>query len=146
MTWEPNTTDDQARDGSGDSGAPLSGAADRSFAPADHAGDASYPASSQESEGPQFPEELREMAEQNAGGWVYDVAAELRGNQAAPPEHVIGAWRIDADGSPSGEYVANPYYLPFRRRGRFRRWWKAAIAVVVLLAVAGAVLLVVLNS
>ena len=86
------------------------------------------------------------MAERNAGGWVYDVDAKLRGNQAAPPEHVIGAWRIEADGSPSGEYVANPYYLPYRRRRRFGRWWKAAVAVVVLLVIAGAVLFVVLKS
>jgi hypothetical protein len=37
------------------------------------------------------------------------------------PEAIVGAWKIDDDGSPTGEYEANPNYRPARRRLPWRR-------------------------
>ena len=68
-----------------------------------------------------FPPELQEQAAENAGGWVYDIDPAFQGTGSIPPERIIGAWRIDDTGSPTDEFVTNPYYYyrpssPKRRR------------------------------
>jgi hypothetical protein len=60
-----------------------------------------------------FPPELLEEAKSKPGGWVYaiDPAYAPGGpNGAIPPEGIIGAWKIADDGTPTGEYQANPRY------------------------------------
>ncbi len=52
------------------------------------------------------------QAKLNPGGWVlvvdhYDGPAE-----EVPRERVQGAWKVDADGIISGEFVPNPKYRP----------------------------------
>lgn len=47
------------------------------------------------------------------GSWLYaiDPAYAPDGPDAAvPPEGIIGAWKIADDGTPAGEYQANPRY------------------------------------
>ena len=60
-----------------------------------------------------FPSELLAEAKSKPGGWVYaiDPAYAPDGpNGAVPPEGIIGAWKIADDGTPTGEYQANPRY------------------------------------
>ncbi|HCU91534.1 MAG TPA: hypothetical protein DHU96_01735 [Actinobacteria bacterium] len=60
-----------------------------------------------------FPPELLAEARLKPGGWVYaiDPAYAPEGpDGAVPPEGIIGAWKIADDGTPTGEYQANPRY------------------------------------
>jgi hypothetical protein len=60
-----------------------------------------------------FPPELIAEAKSTPGGWVYVVDptyAPDGADGAVPPEGVIGAWKIADDGTPTGEYQANPRY------------------------------------
>jgi HEAT repeat protein len=59
-----------------------------------------------------FPADLQEQAGENAGGWVYELDLSFRGTGSIPPERIVGAWRIDDNGSPTDEFVANPNYRP----------------------------------
>jgi len=57
---------------------------------------------------PEISPEIREAARQAGGGWLDEVI----GNHPPPvPMSAIrGAWKLGADGEPTGEYVANPNY------------------------------------
>jgi hypothetical protein len=68
----------------------------------------------------QFPVELQEQVARHAGGWVYEIDTAFRRNGPVPVKHVIGAWRINDDGSPSDEFVANPRYSPPREKDVIR--------------------------
>ena len=60
-----------------------------------------------------FPPELLAEAKSKPGGWVYaiDPAYAPDGPYGAvPPEGIIGAWKVGDDGTPTGEYQANPRY------------------------------------
>jgi hypothetical protein len=60
-----------------------------------------------------FPPELLAEAQSKPGGWVYaidPVYAPEGPNRTVPREGTIGAWKIDDDGTPTGEYQANPRY------------------------------------
>ncbi len=69
-----------------------------------------------------FPAELGEQAVRKAGEWWYEIDPAFKGAGSIPPHRIIGAWWIDDTGSPTGEFVANPYYVssspPRRRWGR----------------------------
>jgi len=64
---------------------------------------------------PDVPSEVREAARLGGGGWLDEVV----GNHTPPvPMSAIrGAWRIDANGELTGEYVANPNFSRPQRGG-----------------------------
>jgi hypothetical protein len=93
-----------------------------------------------------FPDELVQLAAQNAGRWVYEIDPALDRARSVPPHRIVGAWRIDETGSPTGEFVANSSYRPSapKKRRSPRRVALAALAlVIVAVVIAGAVLLLV---
>ncbi|MFF5922530.1 hypothetical protein ACFY8C_29970 [Streptomyces flavochromogenes] len=65
------------------------------------------------------PPQLVDEAKAHPGGWVYEIDRDMVGdpNGAVPPEAIIGAWQVDACGTLSGDYQANPNYRP-RATGR----------------------------
>jgi hypothetical protein len=64
---------------------------------------------------PDVPSEIREAARQAGGGWLDEVV----GGHAPPvPISAIrGAWKLDSNGDPTGEYVANPSFRRPQRGG-----------------------------
>ena len=62
---------------------------------------------------PEISAEIREAARQAGGGWLDEVVGNHQ--QPVPMSAVKGAWKLDANGELTGEYVANPDY---RRRQR----------------------------
>jgi hypothetical protein len=64
---------------------------------------------------PVLAPEIVEAARQAGGGWLDEVV----GNHTPPvPLSAIkGAWRLNAEGELTGEYVANPNYGQMRRGG-----------------------------
>jgi hypothetical protein len=69
----------------------------------------------------QFPAELQAQAATSAGGWVYEIDPGCDRRGPVSPEHIIGAWRIDDQGAPTGEFVANSLYRPSAPKRRWRR-------------------------
>jgi hypothetical protein len=60
-----------------------------------------------------FPPELLAEAKATPGGWVYSIDAAYApdgADGAVPAEGIIGGWKIADDGTPTGEYWANPNY------------------------------------
>ena len=70
----------------------------------------------------ELPREVVEQARAAGGGWYCEVVGAYQGE--VPDEAVRGAWRLDAEGRLTGEYVANPRFrarpapggCPFHRR------------------------------
>jgi len=61
-----------------------------------------------------FPPELLAEAKTTPGGWVYSIDAAYAPDGASgrvPPEGIIGGWKIGDNGTPTGEYRANPNYV-----------------------------------
>jgi hypothetical protein len=69
----------------------------------------------------QFPAELQEQAANNPAGWVYEIEPGCDRRGPISPEQIIGAWRIDDQGAPTGEFVANSRYRPSAPKRRWRR-------------------------
>jgi hypothetical protein len=90
-----------------------------------------------------FPDELLVAAAMNAGGWVYDVDPAFSGAGSIFSERIMGAWRIDDMGWPTGEFVVNAQYrLPSSTRRRLgRRVWVPVILVLVAVVTAAALVL-----
>jgi hypothetical protein len=63
--------------------------------------------------GPQITDYMREQAKQNPNGWLYivDPAYEDSGEEV-PPEGVMGAYYIDANGEIDEEFHHNEQYQP----------------------------------
>ncbi len=57
-------------------------------------------------------EEVIRAAKANPGGWVYKIEGAFGPDEAVPPEAIAGAWKVDASGVLTGEFVANPNYCP----------------------------------
>ena len=60
-----------------------------------------------------YPPELLAEAKATPGGWVYSIDAAYApdgAGGAVPAEGIIGGWKIADDGTPTGEYWANPDY------------------------------------
>lgn len=53
-------------------------------------------------------------AKANPGGWVYRIAGQFGPTEAVPPEAIVGAWKVDDNGSIVGEFIANKRYDPER--------------------------------
>jgi hypothetical protein len=63
---------------------------------------------------PDLSTEIKEAARQAGGGWLDEVVDHHHGR--VPLEAIKGAWRLGPDGEPTGEYVANPKYVPAAER------------------------------
>ena len=55
------------------------------------------------------PEMVAE-AKANPGGWVYQIAGSFGPHDRIPPESIKGAFKVDEDGTITGEFQANPKY------------------------------------
>ena len=58
-----------------------------------------------------FPEGLLAEARSKPNGWVYEIDARYDPDGAVPFEGIKGAWKVGADGLPTGEYWTNPNYM-----------------------------------
>lgn len=55
-----------------------------------------------------------DAAKSNPNGWVYRIAGNFGPNESTPPEAIIGAWKVDAQGHIVGGFIANKSYDPDR--------------------------------
>ena len=55
-----------------------------------------------------------EEAKRTPNGWVYRIAGRFGPRDAVPPEAIVGAWRVDAQGNIVGAFVRNQKYDPKR--------------------------------
>ena len=55
------------------------------------------------------PEMVAE-AKANPGGWVYQIAGSFGPNDRIPPGSIKGAFKVDEDGTITGEFQPNPKY------------------------------------
>jgi hypothetical protein len=66
------------------------------------------------------PGEIAE-AERIPNGWVYRIAGRFAPHERVPPEAIIGAWKVNAEGEIVGSFIENKNYDPQRwpsgRRG-----------------------------
>ena len=60
-----------------------------------------------------LPGEVEE-AKRTPGGWVYRIAGKFAPKDRVPPEAIVGAWKVDANGNISGGFVENKNYDPKR--------------------------------
>lgn len=60
-----------------------------------------------------FLEEIEE-ARRTPNGWVYRIAGRFARWDDVPPEAIVGAWRVDDQGSIVGAFVSNQQYDPKR--------------------------------
>ncbi|MBO0683264.1 MAG: hypothetical protein J2P45_08930 [Candidatus Dormibacteraeota bacterium] len=58
-----------------------------------------------------LPDWLRDQARRAGGGWLDEVVGEHSPTSPVPITAIRGAWRLDANGDLTGEYVANPNYV-----------------------------------
>jgi hypothetical protein len=56
------------------------------------------------------PAEVVARAPTVPGGYVYEIEGEYGPDDAVPPEAVKGAWPVDDEGVPTGEFIPNPKY------------------------------------
>lgn len=49
-------------------------------------------------------------AKRKPGGWVYVIAPGVDPAGAVPPEQIVGAWKVDAEGNLTDSFVWNPKY------------------------------------
>lgn len=61
-----------------------------------------------------YPGEIEE-AKHIPGGWVYRIAGRFGPEDRIPPDAVMGAWKVSAEGRIVGDFVKNENYNP-------RRW------------------------
>ncbi len=53
-----------------------------------------------------MPDEIEE-AKRNPNGWVYRIEGTFGPNDVVPPEAIVGAWKVDAEGKIVGDFVPN---------------------------------------
>ncbi len=58
-----------------------------------------------------WPGEIEE-ARRNPNGWVYRIAGRFDEDEQVPPEAIVGAWRVDANGEIVGKLERNENYNP----------------------------------
>lgn len=47
-------------------------------------------------------------ARENPNGWVYKIEEKYGPTASVPPEGIVGAWKVDANGNITGEFIPNP--------------------------------------
>ena len=60
-----------------------------------------------------FPEEIEE-AKRMPGGYVYRMAGKFGPEDRVPPDAIVGAWKVDAKGNISGDFIKNENFDPQR--------------------------------
>jgi hypothetical protein len=60
-----------------------------------------------------FPGEIEE-AKSYPNGRVYRIAGRFEESERVPPEAIVGAWKVDAQGNIIGDFIKNPNYDPTR--------------------------------
>jgi hypothetical protein len=60
-----------------------------------------------------YPEEVSEACH-HPNGRVYRIAGDFAPADAVPPEAIVGAWKVDAQGNIVDEFIHNPNYDPER--------------------------------
>jgi hypothetical protein len=55
-----------------------------------------------------------EEAKGTPGGWVYRIAGKFGPKDRVPPETIVGAWKVDAEGNISGDFIRNKTCDPKR--------------------------------
>lgn len=60
----------------------------------------------------EITDEVVEAARKNPNGWVYKIEGAYGPEEYVPPEAVVGAWKVDATGHLTGEFIENPKYQP----------------------------------
>ena len=50
------------------------------------------------------------QAKQNPNGWVYVINGDYGPNDAVPPHAIEGAWKVDAEGRITGDFMPNPNF------------------------------------
>ena len=60
-----------------------------------------------------FPGEIEE-AKRHPNGWVYRMAGRFGPNDSVPPEAIVGAWKVKAEGEIVGALIKNDKYDPVR--------------------------------
>ncbi|WP_080934341.1 hypothetical protein [Xanthomonas albilineans] len=53
-----------------------------------------------------------QAARENPNGWVYKIEGKYGPTEHVPPEALVGAWKVDANGNLTGEFMSNPQYKP----------------------------------
>ena len=66
---------------------------------------------------PQDPA-LIKAAQENPGGWAYDIDWEYHANQRTPPEAIRGGWQVGPDGQLTGLFTPNARYRPIEKCSR----------------------------
>lgn len=56
--------------------------------------------------------EVIQAAMSNPNGWVYKIDGAFGPEEDVPPEAIVGAWKVDANGNLAGEFIPNPKYQP----------------------------------
>jgi len=51
-------------------------------------------------------------AKAHPNGWVYKIEGRFGPDDRIPPECIVGAWKVDATGEITGEFLENPNYRP----------------------------------
>lgn len=60
---------------------------------------------------------MREEAKRRPNEYIYEIADGHDPNGAVPPEAIIGAWKIDAEGNIVEDFIPNPNFKPPGQRG-----------------------------
>ena len=64
-----------------------------------------------------IPGEIQE-AQHHPNGWVYRIAGDFGPEDGVPPEAIVGAWKVNAQGEIVGNFMRNEKYNPARWPGR----------------------------
>lgn len=63
------------------------------------------------------PQEAISEAKRNPGSWVYEIEAGSHPEQTVPCEAILGAWKVNSEGTIVGNFLRNPNYGNGRRAG-----------------------------
>ncbi len=60
-----------------------------------------------------WPEEVDE-AKRVPNGWVYRISGRFGRADHVPPEAIVGAWKVDAEGDIVGDFIENEKFDPVK--------------------------------
>jgi hypothetical protein len=60
----------------------------------------------------EITEAVVQAARENPNGWVYKIDGQFGPQDAVPPHAIVGAWKVNAQGNLTGEFIDNPNYRP----------------------------------
>jgi hypothetical protein len=58
----------------------------------------------------QPPPSAQAEAKRHPNGFVYQIDGNFGPDDAVPPDRIVGAWKVDANGKIVGEFLPNPNY------------------------------------